>query len=86
MTNLLSQHKTLDSYQQGDTMEEEIKKILISKNFKQARDFILNLDLDQDFSNETWDLLAELNYFILSAQDEQEAITRTKAKSLKPIK
>lgn len=86
MTNLLSQHKTLDSYQQGDTMEEEIKKILISKNFKQARDFILNLDLDQDFSNEVWDLLAELNYFILSAQDEQEAITRTKAKSLKPIK
>lgn len=67
-------------------MEEEIKKILTDKNFKQARDFILNLDLDQDFSNETWDLLAELNYFILSAQDKQEAITRTKAKSLKPIK
>lgn len=67
-------------------MEEKIKKILTDKNFKQARDFILNLDLDQDFSNEVWDLLAELNYFILSAQDEQEAITRTKAKSLKPIK
>jgi hypothetical protein len=86
MTNLLNQHKTLDSYQQGDTMEEKIKKILTDKNFKQARDFVLTLDIDQDFSNETWELLSDLTHFILSNQDKQEAITRTKAKSLKPIK
>jgi hypothetical protein len=62
----------------------KIKSALVEKNRQRIVSLVAELNqLEPDgLPEEVYELLEELNYYILSTQDREEAITRYKAKQM----